>query len=544
MNKKGYWLGFLFIVALTILLYGTLTVGSINLFAKPQQMRVHFDTVQGMKKGDDVRVEGVVLGKVVEIRLDDKSGVIALLRLDTPVTLTDTHRITIESFSVLGGSYVSITRGTGRALTAKEMEFLPGSVTPGPLEALSLAVNDNREDLRKVMMNVRDTFAETKKLIETINKGEGTLGALVKDRTLYDDTHKLLVEVQRAADNLKKASADIAELTDKVRNGGGSISKLINTDELHQELVKTVASLREQLQKTADEVQKAAAGVHAALDKVNGGEGVVARMLNDKKVADDLAATVEKLKAITTNLEQITGKVARGEGTVGKLVQDDTIAEMAKKVLKDMNNTVGRVANAKVSVGAQGLTFFDTESSISRLFFRLEPDSTKYFQIGASFVSLTADAKPITFDDQITKGEDQSYIKLDLMASYKIPWFFDNHVALRIGAFESKPGGALDVNFELLNHEFFASFEIRDAYGSVEKEDIDENISGSMTRLWLTTPLWNKDPKEWWQQILYAMKLTAGVSRLQDNPEFAIGIGLEYTDEDLRTLMGLISTAK
>ena len=60
--KKGIWLGFFFFVALVLLGFGTLIVGNIDMFKEPHIYRVHFATVEGLKTGDDIRVEGFQLG--------------------------------------------------------------------------------------------------------------------------------------------------------------------------------------------------------------------------------------------------------------------------------------------------------------------------------------------------------------------------------------------------------------------------------------------------------------------------------------------------
>jgi phospholipid/cholesterol/gamma-HCH transport system substrate-binding protein len=559
--KKSYWLGFIFIVAITILLYGTLTVGSINIFAKVSFYDISFERVEGLKKGDDVRVDGVVMGKVEEIRLDPADGVRVKVRMEQPLSLYEhktqrdqSYSIRIEAFSVLGGSYVSIRRGKGEPVDLAVTKPLTGRVTPGPFEALSKAVEENREDLSRIMQNVRDTFAETKKLVGDINEGKGTIGALMKDDKLYTEAKDTLAELKKAAADVKDSTANVKEITRKINEGDGTVAKLLNSDELHKEVVKSVTDVREEVKKAVDEIKKVAETTKETVQKVNSGEGVVARALNDKKVADDFAATMERLRVITGNIEKISDNLATGKGTIGKALQDDTLYEQGKEALKNLNKSFGRAANALVYVGGENRWYTDSDASIAKVYFRIEPDDTKYFQVGASIMSLYADSEPITFDTQIEEGDDDTFIKVDLVAAYRIPWFLENRLGLRIGALEGKPGGGIDLDLDVAGHEFLISFDIRDAYNSVKHEDIDENIGGPMTRLWMKTPLWNyaidektkkrTPPKEWWQQILYAVKLYAGVSRIQDEPEFAFGIALEYSDEDLRTLMGLISTAR
>jgi len=57
--NRGMWLGFLFFVALLLIGFSTLLIGNVRLFKKSYEVEVHFDRVEGLRTGDDVRVEGV-----------------------------------------------------------------------------------------------------------------------------------------------------------------------------------------------------------------------------------------------------------------------------------------------------------------------------------------------------------------------------------------------------------------------------------------------------------------------------------------------------
>lgn len=518
MNRKGYWLGFFFFVILLMLVFTTLTVGEVDFFAKPHFYWTHFKAVEGLKIGDDIRLEGVVMGKVHMLQLHPESGVNVQIRMNQPLALLEGSDIYVETLSIIGGNFISITRGPGPGKWDMT-QVLPGKLRANGLTALGSAVEENRKTLQEVLLNIRDAFGGAKDLIAAINRGEGTLGRLAKDEALYEDARATLLRLQKAAE-------DIQSITGKINAGEGSVAKLINSSELH-----------DQVSSTLDQLSKAAG-------KINSGEGLVSRALNDKKIADDFAASVEKLRSITEGLEKITNKISSGTGTVGELVMDDKVVQEAKRALENVEKTLGRAARSKVFLGGEYNSYGESGVDISKFYLRIEPDHTKYFRLGGAFIALDAEEDVVTFKKQVEEGESDVKIAFDLEVMYKIPWFFDNHVGIRGGMFEGKPGLGLDVDFDLFDHEFRVTAEARDAYGHVEDEDLDENVHGPMSRLWFRTPLWNKEPKEWYEQILYAAKAYVGVSRLQDDPEFIAGIGLEYSDEDIRTLVSLISTAR
>lgn len=67
---------------------------------------------------------------------------------------------------------------------------------------------------------------------------------------------------------------------------------------------------------------------------------------------------------------------------------------------------------------------------------------------------------------------------------YRIPWFWTEHVGLKLGLYEGKPGAGIELDYDLFDgYPLHLEFEIRDAYDDADDEDIDEEISGPMTRI-------------------------------------------------------------
>jgi phospholipid/cholesterol/gamma-HCH transport system substrate-binding protein len=79
-------------------------------------------------------------------------------------------------------------------------------------------------------------FKEIKDVAGKINRGEGTIGKLVNDDTLYTD--------------LKSTTKNLNEITQKINSGNGSIGKLLNEDKLYRD---ATAAMKK--------VEKAAEGV-------------------------------------------------------------------------------------------------------------------------------------------------------------------------------------------------------------------------------------------------------------------------------------------
>jgi len=73
------------------------------------------------------------------------------------------------------------------------------------------------DTLKSASREMEKTFASLSDITESIRKGEGTIGQLIKDRT--------------TTDRLNKTLASLQNITDKIDQGKGTIGKLINDEE-------------------------------------------------------------------------------------------------------------------------------------------------------------------------------------------------------------------------------------------------------------------------------------------------------------------------
>ena len=97
-------------------------------------------------------------------------------------------------------------------------------------------VNQVIDSLKTASREMEKTFAALSELTGGVNRGEGTLGQLLKDRTTVDKLNKTLVSIE--------------EMTEKINEGRGTIGKLINDEE-------TVRNLNEGLTGLSRYVNKA-----------------------------------------------------------------------------------------------------------------------------------------------------------------------------------------------------------------------------------------------------------------------------------------------
>jgi phospholipid/cholesterol/gamma-HCH transport system substrate-binding protein len=82
------------------------------------------------------------------------------------------------------------------------------------------AVSNIESNLQSTSDEIKLAIADARKIVDEINAGQGTLGKLLKDETLYRDTTESMT-------NLK-------EILQKINRGQGSVGKLVNDESLYK----------------------------------------------------------------------------------------------------------------------------------------------------------------------------------------------------------------------------------------------------------------------------------------------------------------------
>jgi phospholipid/cholesterol/gamma-HCH transport system substrate-binding protein len=139
--------------------------------------------------------------------------------------------------------------------------------------------------------------------------------------------------MKRNADDLSLSISNMTWASSQIREGKGTIGRLVADDALYTSATNTVISLQNtisNLQSTADEIKATFAEGRKVIDGMNSGEGSVGKLLKDEKLYNEGTAAM-------TNLKEILEKMNSGQGTVGKLINDQEFYRNAKLTLQKID---------------------------------------------------------------------------------------------------------------------------------------------------------------------------------------------------------------
>ncbi|MGD0832139.1 MAG: MlaD family protein [Terracidiphilus sp.] len=184
-------LGAFVIVTLAVLAAGVFIIGSREyLFSSTYQLKAQFANVAGLAAGADVQVGGVHSGTVESIALPHKPGdqVTVLMDLDK-----STHEIikqdsvaSIETEGVLGNQFMAISFGSAGQADVKDGQIIQ-SEPPLQISDLFKKTSGILNSTQQAIDNTTLATAHLNSVSAKIDSGDGTIGALVNDKQLYNN---------------------------------------------------------------------------------------------------------------------------------------------------------------------------------------------------------------------------------------------------------------------------------------------------------------------------------------------------------------------
>jgi phospholipid/cholesterol/gamma-HCH transport system substrate-binding protein len=311
--------------------------GTSGLFTKRITVQSYFDNASGLREGAPVRLSGVDIGNVVQIRIvpdKDKreTPVEVVMKISTKYNF-NLHRDSVTSLDtagVLGETYLDIDSSQAVGPVVHDGDTLATQVHPDFNQVVRAS--------QSTLQNMDALLKRADRILAFAESGKGSLGKLIYDPTLYN--------------RLSSTVADLQGMVEEISQGKGSLGALINRNDAYDKFLATL----DKLNAVIDDVQagKGTAGkllkdpslynnandtianVKKITEDINAGKGTLGKLTKDEELAKKLDNTLSKLSALTTELEA-------GQGTAGKLFKDETLYNNANTMLAEARELVKAV---------------------------------------------------------------------------------------------------------------------------------------------------------------------------------------------------------
>jgi phospholipid/cholesterol/gamma-HCH transport system substrate-binding protein len=200
-------LGIFIVITLAILAVGVFLIGSRESMFRPSyKVRTYFDNVAGLDEGADVRIGGLRKGSVKSIQLpkqpDGKVLVLMDLAKETQSIVKMDSMAEIKSEGMLGDKYIEVSFGSMQAENLRGGETI-GSRPPVDVSDLFGKANQILDTTKASLENVQGATSNINDISSKINHGQGTVGALINDKTIYNQAAATVTSMHEDVDALK-----------------------------------------------------------------------------------------------------------------------------------------------------------------------------------------------------------------------------------------------------------------------------------------------------------------------------------------------------
>jgi phospholipid/cholesterol/gamma-HCH transport system substrate-binding protein len=215
-------LGVFIVATLAVLAAGVFIIGSKEyLFSSTYQLKAQFDNVAGLAVGADVQVGGVHSGTVHSIDLPHKPGekVTVVMELDktTHEIIKQDSVASIETEGVLGNQFLAISFGSAGQPDVKNGDTLQ-SEPPLAMSDLLKKTNNMLDGSQQAILNAVQATAHLSSVSAKIDEGQGTVGALVNDKELYNNLEQTTTTLRDTTVHAQAGVTDFQESMEALKH--------------------------------------------------------------------------------------------------------------------------------------------------------------------------------------------------------------------------------------------------------------------------------------------------------------------------------------
>ena len=317
------------IASLTLGVLLFLMSGTAGFFTPRITVKSYFDNAQGLRPGAPVRLSGVDIGNVTNIRIvpyKDKqlTPVEVTMRLSTKYlfNMRKDSVTSLDTAGVLGETYLDIDSSQAVGPQVQDGDTLPTQVHPDFNQVVRAS--------QSTLQNMDALLQRADRILAFAESGKGSLGKLIYDPTLYN--------------RFSATVADFQKIVDQVASGQGSLGALISRNDAYDKFLSTL----DKMNSVIDDMQKGQgtagkflkdpslynnandtiANLKALTSDINAGKGTIGKLSKDEVLAQKLDTTITKLSQLTTDLQA-------GQGTAGKFLKDESLYNNTNQLLTE-----------------------------------------------------------------------------------------------------------------------------------------------------------------------------------------------------------------
>jgi len=286
--------GILAIAAIVVLVLGFNFLKGQNVFSRPPVIYARFAEVGGLEKSNQVKINGLPVGTVYNIKQADKevNNIIVELHLTRDVEIPKNSIAFIDA-GLLNSAFINIEKGdqhtylkSGDTITTRLDKGLLGSIQTQVAPTLT-RVNETLDSLKFILGSINSVFdPNTKNNLQTV-----IANLAISTANLQQLLNAQTGQLAQALANINAVSANLVKNNDaissSIRNLEVTTSKLANAN----------------IEGTVSALQSAVLELKNTIANLNSKNGSLGLLMNDRELYDKLNKVTDRLNRAALSAE-------------------------------------------------------------------------------------------------------------------------------------------------------------------------------------------------------------------------------------------------
>ncbi|WP_143305458.1 MlaD family protein [Chitinophaga vietnamensis] len=298
-NKRAVIVGIFIFIGVAIMIAAILTLGGQKkVFMKSVQVKAIFQNVNGLSEGNNVWYSGVKVGTVKKINFLQHDQILVLMNVEKSASqyIHKDVEVRVSSDGFVGNKIVALSGGTDKLPAIEDGDQLNVANTVSADDIMN-TLQVNNKSLVEITSNLK---VITKKIAD----GQGTIGKLINDETVFANLQSTMATLEKTAANTQRLTEGLSAYASKLRTPGSLTNDLVTDTVVFSRLRTAVTQLQEVANNANGMVQNlksTSASLQQGISNNNTPAGV---LLHDQQTAEALRQTILNLESSTGRLDQ------------------------------------------------------------------------------------------------------------------------------------------------------------------------------------------------------------------------------------------------
>ena len=279
-----------FFVLSTILLFifGFNYLKGSSILDKQKTIYAVYDEVDGLLVGANVMINGLSIGNVTELDfLPNSTKIIVTLKVKDKLNFSSKSTASIYETGVLGGLAISIEPLFERESIVKTGDTLMSSVRPGLTELINRQIEPLSRQLQSTITSVDSIFTGASNVLnrqtqeeikESISVLTSAINAIKNSSVIIEETlTSKNTQINNTIDNFEKISSNLSNVSDELNSFG-------------------LTSLLSNLEDSVD-------GISSIVDKLDSDNSTLGKLINEDEVYNNLNSSIESLNILINDIK-------------------------------------------------------------------------------------------------------------------------------------------------------------------------------------------------------------------------------------------------